>query len=405
MDYLKRGTAGFRRANFALFAGGCNTFAVLYCTQPLLPEIAKEFHIPPAAASLSLSLATIALAVSMLFIGSLSEAWGRKGIMTVSLVAVSALCLWSSYSANFYSLLAFRIAQGVVLAGLPAIAMAYLGEEIEPKSLGVAMGLYISGNSIGGMGGRVITGMLTDFFDWRTAIFGLGVLGIAASLLFWLALPPSRNFKPRPLQVGKMVRSLASQMKEPRLLCLYGLGFMLMAGFVTLYNYIGFQLTAPPYSLSQTVVGWIFVVYIVGTFSSTWMGLMADKYGRSKVLRSALLIMLIGVCFTLSGSLPVKILGIAVFTFGFFGGHSIASSWVGKLAVRDKAQAASLYLFFYYTGSSIGGTVGGIFWTDFGWSGVVGMIVCFLVLAFLLLARLSASVGKQQGRPVLEARQ
>jgi YNFM family putative membrane transporter len=152
-------------------------------------------------------------------------------------------------------------------------------------------------------------------------------------------------------------------------------------------------------------VGWIFVVYIVGTFSSTWMGLLSDKYGRSKVLKSALLIMLIGVCFTLSGSLPVKIVGIAVFTFGFFGGHSIASSWVGKLAVHDKAQAASLYLFFYYTGSSIGGTVGGIFWTDFGWSGVVGMIVCFLVLAFLLSARLSASVEKQQRRPVVEARQ
>jgi YNFM family putative membrane transporter len=399
MPYIQQGTSAFRMATFALFAGGFTTFAILYSTQPLLPNFSREFHISPTVASLSLSVTTLTMAVSMLLIGSLSEVYGRKPIMTVSLFAASVLMLLTAFVPNFHVLLGLRILQGIVLAGLPAIAMAYLGEEIDPAHLGVAMGLYISGNSIGGMGGRIVTGMVTDFFNWHMALAGIGILSLAASLYFWFTLPPSRHFQARSLDTGKLLQSLLNHLKDPGLLCLYGIGFFQMGSFVALYNYIGYQLIAPPYSLSQTLVGWIFVVYIVGTFSSTWMGRLADQYGRRKVLWIALLIMLAGSCMTLNGRLLVKIMGIAVFTFGFFGGHSIASSWVGRRAVHDKAQASSLYLFFYYAGSSIGGTVGGTFWTDYGWSGVIGMIACFLVTTLLLSIRLSfippVSVTKQ----------
>ncbi len=395
MSYLKQGTKAFHRANLALFAGGFNTFAILYSTQALMPELSKEFHISPTIASLSLSLTTIGLSVSMLLVGSLSESWGRKPLMTLSLFVASLLALFTAFSSDYHSLLAFRIIQGIVLAGLPAIAMAYLGEEIEPTSLGLAMGIYISGNSIGGMGGRLITGMLTDLFSWRVALVGVGLLSVVASLLFWLLLPPSKHFERRSFEIGKLVQSLLSHCKDLRLLCLCGIGFLLMGGFVTLFNYIGFQLIAPPYSLSQSLVGWIFVVYIVGTFSSTWMGRLADKHDRRKVLWLSLLIIFIGVCITLSDNLLAKIIGIALFTFGFFGGHSIASSWIGRIATHDKAQASSLYLFFYYLGSSIGGTMGGTFWTTFGWGGVVGIIVLFIGLALLLSIRLSTLSGSR----------
>jgi MFS transporter, YNFM family, putative membrane transport protein len=397
MGYIKRGTASFRMTNLALFAGGFNTFAILWSTQPLLPEIAKEYHVSPAVSSLTLSSTTIALAISMLLIGSLSEVYGRKSVMTISLVASSVLAILTAFSPNFHFLLLFRILQGIVLGGLPAIAMAYLGEEIEPSSLGLAMGLYISGNSIGGMGGRIISGVLTDYFDWRIAIVGIGVISLLASLLFWFTLPKSTHFQPRKFEIGKLGKSLISQFKEPGLLYLFGVGFLLMGSFVSLYNYIGFQLIAPPYSLSQTVVGFIFVVYIMGTFSSTWMGMLADQHGRRKILQVSLIILLIGACITLNTNLWLKIIGIAIFTFGFFAGHSIASGWVGKLASHDKAQASSLYLFFYYAGSSIGGTVGGSFYSNFGWIGVIGMIVIFSVIAIILSVRL-AVIAKRKLR-------
>ena len=382
--YIRRGTKTFRKTTLAMFCAGFNTFAIMYSTQPLLPEFSREFHISPTAASLSLSLTTIALAASMLFVGSVSEVKGRKPLMLFSLVSASVLAFITAFVPNFHFLLLFRVLQGIVLAGLPAAAMAYLSEEIHPTDLGVAMGLYVSGVSIGGMSGRIIVGILTDYFNWRVAFGTIGVLSVLATILFWYLLPPSKHFRPRPMEIGKLLKSMFNHLKDPSLLSLYGIAFFIMGGFVTLFNYIGFQLMAPPYSLSQSLVSFIFVLYIIGTFSSTWSGRKADIHGKSKMLRIILLIMISGAFLTLVTSLVIKILGIALFVFGFFGSHSIASSWVGRQALHNKAQASSLYLFFYYAGSSVGGTVGGAFWQAFGWSGVISLILVFLLLAFLL---------------------
>ncbi|MFB6465494.1 MFS transporter [Cytobacillus sp. Hz8] len=390
MSYIQRGTHTFKMVNIALFAGGFNTFAILWGTQPLLPEISKQFHISPTISSLSLSSTTIALAISMLIAGSLSEVFGRKSVMTISLLASSILSILTALSPSFHLLILCRILQGITLAGLPAVAMAYLGEEIEPQSLGLAMGLYISGNSIGGMTGRIISGILTDIFNWHVALAGIGIISLIASIAFWFILPKSTHFKPRKLELNTLIKSLFIQFKEPGLIYLFFIGFILMGCFVSLYNYIGFQLVAPPYSLSQTLVGFLFVVYIVGTFSSTWMGMLADQYGKKKLLQISLMILLVGAFITLNSNLLIKILGIAIFTYGFFAGHSIASGWVGQLATHDKAQASALYLFFYYVGSSIGGTVSGTFYSSHGWSGVVAMIGTLAFISILLAFRLGS---------------
>lgn len=384
MDFIQKGTRAFHKANWALFLAGFITFANLYITQPLLPTFAAEFHVSPAVASLSLSVTTFALSISMIIVGSLSEAWGRKSLMTISIFAASILTLALAFSPNFEMILVLRVLQGVVFAGLPAIAMAYLGEEIDPSSLGVAMGLYISGNSVGGLSGRVIIGTLTDLYNWQVGMIVLGIISLLISLIFVWMLPNSKHFTARSLQIKALTTSLIQHLKDPSMLCLFGISFVLMGSFVTLYNYIGFKLMASPYNLSATIVGWIFIIYLVGTFSSAWFGGLADRYGRQKMLLLSIAIMLIGAILTLHGFLSLKIIGITVFTFGFFAAHSIASGWVSKRATHDKAQASSLYLFFYYFGSSVGGTVGGIFWMHFGWIGVITMIAVFLAVACFL---------------------
>lgn len=381
---IHHGTKAFRHTSLAIFAGGFSTFALLYCLQPLIPELTLGFRITPAEGSLSLSVTTMAMALTMLFVGSLSDAWGRKLIMTLSLVSASIIAIIAAFSANFSVLLCLRVIQGIALAGLPAVAMTYLAEEMDQHSLGYAMGLYISGNAIGGMAGRIISGLLTDWFDWRVAVAGLGLISVAASVIFWITLPPSKNFVSRKLELGKVLPLLISQLRNPQLLCLYGLGFLLMGSFVTLFNYIGFELLGEPYHLSQSLVGSIFIVYIMGTISSTWMGRLSDRYGRVGVMVTALILLLLGAVLTMNVSLWVKIIGIALFVFGFFGGHSIASSWVGIVAELHKSQASALYLFFYYVGSSVSGTGGGLLFHRFGWSGVIGMIVIYVIIGLLL---------------------
>lgn len=382
-EYIQIGSMRYWRGISALFLGSFVTFALLYCTQPLIPAFSGEFNVAPSYASLSISLVTGFLAVCMLFMSWLSDAKGRKVVMAMALLSSAVLAIVISFSHNFEMLLALRALQGIMLAGYPAIAMAYVNEEFDPNIAGLVMGIYISGNSVGGLAGRIIVSTLTDFFSWHVALAGIGVISLLASIWFWIGLPESCNFSPEKRALNEIFPALVRNLQNTDLLLLNGIGFLIMGGFVTLYNYIGYSLMSPPYNLSQTVVGCIFVVYLIGTFSSTYMGKLADGHGSSRVLCLSISIMLLGCLITLHSNLYIKIIGVAMLTFGFFGGHSVASSWVGKCALFDKAQAASLYLLFYYGGASLLGTIGGQFLSWYGWEGVVFVIGLALILALV----------------------
>lgn len=385
---VRNGTAAYRRINIALFCAGFVTFVTLYDVQPLLPLFAREFGVTPATASLPLSLATWALAVGMLLAGTVSGSVGRRPVIGTALVLTSLLAVATWFCHSFASLLTLRLVQGLVLAGVPSVAMAYLGEELDPSAIGSAMGLYISGNAIGGMTGRIGSALLCDYLPWHSAIALIGVISLCLSLVFLRSLPPAANFRRRPCSVGYLFSSLAQQLRDPGLLCLYGLAFLGMGGFVSLYNYIGFRLLSPPYNLSQSGVSLIFLVYLLGSFSSGVVGSLLNRFGRPMMMRMTLGTMLLGTLITLATPLPLIVMGVGVFTCGFFSAHAIASSWVARRAGTGKAQASSIYLFSYYQGSSISGTLGGIFWQQFGWQGVATMIALLVLAAFGVAALL-----------------
>ena len=389
MGSVSSGTKRYRQINLAFFAAGFVTFITLYDVQPLLPVFSKEFGLPASLGSLPLSITSCALAITMLFAGTVSETFGRKRVMVASLLLTSALAFFTSQTHSFTALLALRLLQGIALAGLPAIAMAYLSEEIAPASLASAIGLYISGNAIGGMTGRIFTASMTEWVSWRAALGVIGVVCLLLSLFFARSLPASSNFTRRPFAVRYLFSSLFKQLQDPGLLYLYGISFLIMGAFVTLYNYITFRLLAPPYLLSHSTVSYVFLVYLLGSFSSSMVGRQVELFGRSRMLYLTLGTMVLGALVTLSQDLATMIVGIALFTCGFFGAHTIASSWVGSRARTARAQAASIYLFSYYLGSSISGTAGGVFWSSSGWEGVVCLILGLLGMGLCCARRLS----------------
>jgi YNFM family putative membrane transporter len=388
-SFLQRGTPKFRQANLALFAAGFATFVLLYCVQPLMPVFAAEFGVSAAASSLSLSLTTGVLAPMLIVAGSLAEAGSRKAVMALSLTASGALSVAAALAPDFSWLLLARALEGVALSGLPAVAMAYLGEETDPRAVGLAVGLLIAGNGFGGMAGRFAAGIITDHSSWRVALAAIGLLGLGSAIIVWRYLPPSRHFQPRPLALAELARPLLGHLGDPGLRWLLVLGFLLMGSFVTLYNYIAFLLLAPPYALSQTTVGAIFAVYLVGMVGSTLAGQLADRLGRRRVLGAAVTLMLGGILLTADRHLAAILLGFAVMTFGFFGCHAIASSWVSRRAQGAKAQAASLYLFTVYLGSSVAGSAGGLAWARHGWASVVALGAALAVGGLLISLRLA----------------
>jgi YNFM family putative membrane transporter len=386
---ITRGTPAYRKLAIAMVAAGFSTFSLLYSVQPLLPEFADRFHLSAEAASLAVSVATGPMAITILIAGVMSDRIGRRPLMLVSLFAAGLFGLLAAAAPTWEALLLSRLLCGIALAGVPAVAMAYVSEEVDGPAIGAAMGLYVAGSALGGMIGRLGVALVAGWAGWRLGLVAMGMFSLVCAAAFWRLAPPSQRFEPRHHDLRSFLVGTRALLTDRALLLLYGEGFLLMGVFVTLYNYVSFRLIAPPYSLGHAAVGAIFLLYIVGSVSSAASGALAGRLGVRPVLTCAILVMLAGVGLTAPAPLALVVIGIGVATAGFFGAHTTASGWVGRRAFANRGQATALYLFFYYLGSSLLGSAGGVAWSHAGWPGIVAFTGALSLLALVSALRLA----------------
>lgn len=384
---IEVGSSVFWRGTLALVIGSFMIFANVYVTQPLLPMIANEFSISPLQASGSFTITTLTLGISLLFYGPISDALGRKGIMVMTMVGITLTTFCLSLVQSYESLLALRALQGFFLAGLPAIAVAYLGDEYTPEALMVAVGLYISGNTLGGIGGRLIGGFVGEWLG-RSATFGvMSAISLICLLAFCFLLPKSQHFEAKPLRVGHILMNMKSHLQNRRLLTSYFIGGFSFFIFINQYSYVTFVLEAAPYNLTAKYVGLLFLTYLSGTLGSAISGKLAKRWSQPNIMVLGTCIFMFGSLVTLGDSLLAIIAGLLINSFGFFLCHSTTSSFVSRNAKHAKASASSLYLVFYYLGASLGGFYLDPFWQADGWTGVI--IGSWLVLGVVVLAGIS----------------
>ncbi|WP_060888994.1 MFS transporter, partial [Streptomyces scabiei] len=367
------GGPGYRRMSLALFLAGVATFALLYSTQALLPLISDGFASTASAASWTVSAATGALALFVLPMSALSERFGRRTVMTASLVVAVTVGLLIPFAPSLGALVVLRAVQGAALAGVPASATAYLAEEVRPKALITAIGLFVAGNSVGGMSGRVVTGWVAQEWGWRVALGVLGVIAVGCAVAFRLLLPAPKHFVAGSLRPAVLARTVRAHLANPLLRRLYAIGALFMTVFGGVYTVIGYRLAGDPFSLPQGVIGSIFLVYLVGTVSASTAGKLVGRLGRRGTLYLAGATTAAGLLVSLSDSLPVVLLGLVLITAGFFAGHAAASSAVSHTAKEGRAQASALYQSAYYVGSSAGSTLGAIAFHAGGWGGTVAL--------------------------------
>lgn len=399
----ERGTAGYRRLGAAMWCAGLATFVLVYCVQGLLPTLATQFSLSSSTSSLALSATTGALAIAVVPLSALAESWGRVRVMTIALATTAVLGVLAPLAPTFALLVGIRALQGVAIAALPALAMSHVTNEVAPRWLGSAMGLLIAGNTLGGLSGRLIAGAVADVAGWRIGLGVIGVLSIICTVVFRFALPPATASAPPQVRLRDLGPLMRVHVRDPGLLCLFGVGFLAMGAFVTVYNYLGFRLLAAPFDLPAQLVGLIFLGYIAGTWASTTAGRLGDRIGRRRVMWGAVLVGVLGTWVTVPGHLVAVLAGLLLVTVGFFGAHSLASSWVGRRAALmpggSPGVASSLYLCAYYLGSSIGGAVGGIAYDEAGWFGVAAYVSGLLLAALWLALWLRRVPSPQAATP------
>lgn len=386
--FIRRGTRAFTEVTIALFLAGFSTFSVLYCVQPILFLFSKEFSLSPIQSSLSLSASTAMMAFGMLFTGPLSDSIGRKVVMSSSLFLAAFCTFFCSNMDSWENIIIMRTLTGLALSGVASVAMTYLSEEMHPGIVSFSIGLYISGNTIGGFLGRFLSSLLTEYFSWKIALEFISFLAFVSAVLFVYLLPKSQNFHSTSLNLRKILLHFVFQWRDPVLSKLFVMGCLLMGSFITLFSYIGYRLMLKPFFLSQTTIGFLSIIYLIGVYSSPQAGILIEKYRKGIILTIALIMMIIGVLITQWNGIFLIVLGLVLFAAGFFAAHSVTSTWISQYSKKNKGSTSSIYLFSYYLGSSIFGTFSGVFWTLGAWSGVSIFVVSFLFMGIFLSLKL-----------------
>ncbi|WP_111766813.1 MFS transporter [Nakamurella deserti] len=372
------------RLTVALLAGGVATFSELYTTQALLPDLADSWQVGESAAALTVSVATGALALSVLPWAAVADRIGRARAMRLSAVVTAVVGLLLPLAPTFGTLLVLRGISGLALGALPALAIAHVVELDRAGRAAAVGGIYVAGTTIGGLVGRLVSGTVGGTFGWRWGTAATGVVVAVAAIVFVVLLPGSA-VRPTARTPGRIRLALRSD----RVVWVFYLqGFLLMGGFVTMYNLLAFRLVAPPYLLSPTVVSLLFVAYLVGTVGSSAVGRLVGRWGRHTVLITAGSGMSVGALVTLAGPLWLIVVGLVLVTFGFFVAHALAASWAGERIPQARSQATALYSLGYYAGSSLIGYLGAAVYVRTGWWGAA-----VLVAALAALAATVAAVG------------
>lgn len=375
----------YRRILVGLGAAGLATFAQLYSPQGLLPTLARGLHVSPADAALSVSLATLGVALAVLPWSWVADRVGRLRAMQIAIVTSALLGVLVALSPNLGVLLGLRLVEGMALGGIPALAVTYLHDEVHAGHTAAAAAAYISGTTIGGAAGRLIAGPLAGLVGWRPALLTVAAVCAAASVVFLRLMPRPRGYRPTSAASARSVADgIRASLRDPALLALYAQGALLMGGFVAVYNYLAFRLEGPEFALPATVGSLIFAAYAAGTVSSRLTGRWVPRFGRRRVLLAGTVTMTAGALLTLASALAVVVLGLLVLTAGFFAAHATASAWVGARATTGRAQATALYNVAYYSGSALVGWLLGYAWSGLGWAAVVAAVVALATLALAL---------------------
>lgn len=374
----------FRIIRNCMLISGLSVFAQLYLFQPMLSELQASFGVSLATGSLAVSASTIGMATGLFLFAFKADTFKRERLMSLSLILSALLTITSAFMSHFVLLLLLNFLKGIALSGVSAVALAYLSDEIEPGKIGLAISLYLSGNTIGGMTGRVAGSLLAGWGGWQQAVWAIGITSLLLGYLFYWKIPASSQVSQNSISIKEKLQQMKDLLSKRLFIGMYLIAALAMGVFVSVYNYISIQLESPRYGLPHQMIAMIFVMYLTGVAGSIIVGKLSDKYRPERLLRYSLILLGAGLSMLLIPRLWALIAGLGVLTFAFFSTHTIASRIVSVNASRSKSSATSIYWLSYYAGSSIIGSLTGIILTLFGWDTFVEILLMLTTLSYLI---------------------
>lgn len=341
--------------------------------------LALAFHASAVRVSLTVTMATLGVALAAPMAGGISDRYGRKRSIVLAALALGVFTVCAAGSPNLDVLTFWRFLQGVFTPGIISVAVAYIHEEWEASEFGRTTAAYVTGTVIGGFSGRFLSGLVATHWSWQAAFVALGVLNLAGAAALWRWLPREKHRAAPPGHTAW--RGVREHLRNPLLAATYAVGFCVLFSLTSTFTYVNFYLAAPPFLLPPAALGSLFFVYLVGAAITPAAGRWIDRYGNRRALAAAVAAGAGGIVLTLIPHLAAVVAGLALCCTGVFIAQSAASSFLGVAAKRNRALAVGLYGAFYYSGGSMGAWIPGYLWSEGGWPACVALIAAVQALA------------------------
>jgi predicted MFS family arabinose efflux permease len=365
-------------------AGYC-AFINLYSPQSILPLLAREFGAGAAQVSTIITISTLAVAATAPFTGALADVLGRKRVIVVAMFVLVVPTLMVGLSTSLSALIFWRAVQGLVLPPIFAVTVAYIGDEWSPREATTAAGIYSSGSSLGGFSGRLVTGFFADLIGWRAGFMALAAIAFAGAIAVAVLLPHERKFV-RSEGVLASGRQMLAHFRNGQLLATFAVGFGVLFNFICTFTFVSFHLAAPPYNLSASWLGALFVVYLTGSVLTPWTGWAVGRFGRRRFMMGVISLWVAGIALTLAPSLVLIILGLAVSAGCGLICQAVSTGYVTTTAKAGRSSAVGLYVTSFYLGGSFGAALGGFAWTLGGWPACVALVAAMLAAIAAVVA-------------------
>jgi MFS transporter, YNFM family, putative membrane transport protein len=375
----------FDSRQIAVATAGFCTFVNLYSPQALLPELAREFGAGAAEISAVMTVSAAAIALTAPFTGAIADVLGRKRVIAAAMFAVVVPMAGAAFAGDVQALIVWRFVLGLLLPPIFAVTVAYIGDEWPPAEVAGVAGIYIAGSSIGGFSGRFLPGVLADLISWRGGFLALAALSFVGAIVVALVLPREKNFV-RSEGLGASARQMLRHLGNPQLVATYAIGFGVLFNFIAVFTFVSFHLAAPPYNFSSSLLGAIFVTYLVGTVIAPMTGRAIARLGRRPFILAVIAVWACGALLMLSAPVAAIIVGLTLCAACGMLCQTISTGYVTAIAREGRSSAVGLYVTSFYIGGSMGAFLPGLAWNSGGWPACVAMVVAMLAVMGVIAA-------------------
>jgi YNFM family putative membrane transporter len=301
-----------------------------------------------------------------------------RSIILVGGLAVAVCGLVCGLTHRFGVLVGARFVQGLFIPALTTCLAAYLSGILPLERLNVVMGSYVSATVTGGLGGRLLGGWIHPPLHWRYAFLTASALLLAAT---WAAV---RGLPREPEKRGgsEASESFLALFLRPGLFRTYWVAFGAMFVYSSVFNYLPFYLSGPPFHRSTEFITLLYLTYITGIVMGPAAGSLSNRIGNGGTMIAGALIFAGSLLTTLITSIGLVVLGLIGVCAGFFAIHAAAAGSLNRRLTANRGRANSLYVLLYYLGGATGITLSGYAYSLAGWPGVIALGV--LMLSFPL---------------------